>query len=84
MLNGMPSDMTTVKVRRATRERLSAAAGAHHKTIEEYLAFLLDEQQWRERVEQARAAMAEPDSDYVQETAWWDTAADDGTADAAR
>ena len=84
MLIGMPRDMTTVKVRRATRERLSAAAGAHHKTIEEYLAFLLDEQQWRERVEQARAAMAEPDAEYAQETAWWDTAAEDGAVEAAR
>jgi hypothetical protein len=42
-------------------------------TVDEYLAHLQKEQLWRERLADARAAMAEPDREYLEETAVWDS-----------
>ncbi len=42
-------------------------------TVDEYLAHLQEEQLWRERLADARAAMAEPDPEYLEETAVWDS-----------
>ena len=69
----MSSGMTTIKVRVATREVIARAARAHGKTMDEYLMDLLTEQSWRERIAAARSAMADPDAEYLAETAAWDS-----------
>jgi hypothetical protein len=74
----MPSDITTVKVRRATRELISRAAREEHSTIDEYLTRLVEEEQWRHRMELARRLMAGVDEEYARETEVWDQAAADG------
>lgn len=78
MLAGMLSDMTTVKVRRSTRDLISRAAKEQGSTIDEYLTRLLEEQAWRERMAQAARAMSAPDADYAAEVAEWDDIASDG------
>ena len=70
---GMPTGMTTLKVRTSTRDSITRAARAHRMTVDEYLAHLQEEQLWRERLADARAAMAEPDPEYLEETAVWDS-----------
>ena len=76
----MAHDMTTVKLRRATRERLSQEARARHATIDEYLSWLLDEHLWRVRMDGAKRAMSEDDQEYAEEVASWETTAGDGLA----
>ncbi len=65
--------MTTMKVRVTTRESIARAARARGQTIDEYLTDLQQEQDWRERMATARLAMADPDADYLEETAAWDS-----------
>lgn len=74
----MTTEMTTVKMRRATRIRLSDAARANHSTIDEYVTRLLDEALWRDRMERARACMSAAKDDYAQEVELWDEASPDG------
>ena len=71
----MPPSMTTLKVRTSTRELITTAARAHGKTVDEYLTELQREQSWREQVSAARTAMADPDAEYLEETAAWDSLA---------
>lgn len=78
MLDGMPHEITTVKVRRATRELISRAAREQESTIDEYLTRLVTEQQWRQRMELARRMMGAGDGEYARETEAWDLAAADG------
>lgn len=80
MLVGMLSDMTTVKVRRSTRELISRAARQQGSTIDEYLTRLLEEQAWRDRIAEAARAMSAPDVEYAAEVAEWDAIASDGLA----
>ena len=70
--------MTTVKVRKETRELISHAARDEGSTIDEYLTKIVTEQLWRERMELARHMMQEPDAEYLLETESWDTTAADG------
>lgn len=74
----MTSDMTTVKVRKETRELISHAARDEGSTIDEYLTKIVTEQLWRGRMDLARRMMQEPDADYLLETEAWDTTAADG------
>ncbi|HYN56511.1 MAG TPA: hypothetical protein VES03_04850 [Motilibacterales bacterium] len=74
----MAHEITTVKVRRTTRELISRAAHEQQSTIDEYLTRLVTEEQWRQRMELARRLMAAADADYVDETESWDVAAGDG------
>lgn len=78
MLGGMPQEITTVKVRRATRELISRAAREQESTIDEYLTRLVTEQQWRQRMELARRMMGAVDAEYAREAEAWDAAAADG------
>lgn len=78
MLAGMPHDITTVKVRRSTRELISTAAREQESTIDEYLTRLVTEQRWRQRMELARRMMGAADAEYSHETDAWDAAAADG------
>lgn len=71
----MSQSMTTLKIRRHTRDLIKDAAKRRGKTIDEYLADMMDEEIWRTRMAEARTAMADPDPEYVQETAEWDTLA---------
>jgi uncharacterized protein (DUF1778 family) len=70
--------MTTVKVRKATRELISQAARDEGSTIDEFLTRIITEQLWRERMDLARRMMQTPDAEYRMETETWDTAAADG------
>ncbi len=65
--------MTTMKVRVTTRESIARAARARGQTIDEYLTDLQQEQDWREQMTAARLAMADPDAEYLEETAAWDS-----------
>lgn len=65
--------MTTMKVRVTTRESIARAARARGQTIDEYLTDLQQEQEWREQMTAARLAMADPDDEYLEETAAWDS-----------
>lgn len=69
----MTRNMTTMKVRVGTRESIARAARARGQTIDEYLTDLQREQAWREQMTAARVAMADPDSEYLEETAAWDS-----------
>lgn len=62
-----------MKVRMSTRDSIMKAARARGETVDEFLTELLEEQSWRERMSTARAAMARPDTRYVEETAAWDS-----------
>ena len=84
ILLSMSTDMTTVKVRRATRERLSRAAREQHSTIDEYLTRLLDEAMWREQMALARACMADADEEYAADAEAWDATSGDRWTDATR
>ena len=44
-------------------------------TIDEYLAHLMAEEAWRMKLAEAREAMADPGTEYLRETAEWDTLA---------
>lgn len=70
----MTGDMTTIKVRKSTRAAISREARRHGRTADEYLAALVAEDIWRERMRRAREDMANPDPDYVSDTARWDSA----------
>ncbi len=72
---GMPASMTTLKVRTSTRELITKAARARGKTVDEYLTDLQQERVWLEQMAAARAAMADPDAEYLDETAAWDSLA---------
>ena len=74
----MTGHMTTVKVRKETRELISHAARDEGSTIDEYLTKIVTEQLWRERMELARHMMQEPDAEYLLDTESWDTTAADG------
>jgi hypothetical protein len=65
--------MTTLKVRTSTRDSITRAARANGLTVDKYLAHLQEEQLWRERLADARVAMAEPDPGYLEEIAVWDS-----------
>ena len=70
--------MTTVKVRKETRDLISHAARDEGSTIDDYLTRIVTEQLWRERMDLARRKMQDPDAEYLLETESWDTAAADG------
>ncbi|CAB5009727.1 MAG: hypothetical protein F2881_05890 [Actinobacteria bacterium] len=74
----MTSDMTTLKIRKATRDLFNEAARGAGLTADAYLSRLLDDETWRARMAQAKAVMATPDDGYAGETAEWDALSDDG------
>jgi uncharacterized protein (DUF1778 family) len=74
----MTNHMTTVKVRKETRELISHAARGEGSTIDEYLTRIITEHIWRERMDLARRMMQEPDADYLRTTEAWDMTSSDG------
>lgn len=70
----MTGDMTTIKVRKSTRAAISREARRHGRTADEYLAALVAEDVWRERMQRAREDMANADPEYASEVALWDSA----------
>lgn len=73
---GMAANLTTIRVRVSTRDAIVRAAQARGQTIDEYLSELQQEQTWREQMAAARVAMADPDDEYLEETAAWEVCAD--------
>ena len=74
----MTSDMTTLKIRKSTRDTFNEAARRAGLTADAYLSRLLDDESWRARMEQAKSAMSNPDDGYPAETAEWDALSHDG------
>lgn len=75
----MTDEMTTIKVRKSTRAAISREARRRGTTADEYLAALVAEEIWRERMQRARQDMASADAEYASEVNLWDTAtASDG------
>lgn len=71
----MSQSMTTLKLQMRTRDLIRDAAKRHAMTIDEYLAHLMAEEAWRMKLAEAREAMADPGTEYLRETAEWDTLA---------
>ena len=76
--SGMKQDMTTLKVTKSTREAVTSAARDKGMTADAFLQWLLEEQMWAERMAAAKAAMANPDDEYLEETRLWDSISGDG------
>ena len=70
---GMREDMTSVKVRKSTRDRLNAEARRRSMSADRYIEFLMDEALWAGRLERAARDMAQADSAYAAETAAWES-----------
>lgn len=82
MTSDMTWDMTTVKVRKATRERIACAARAENLTAGEFLERVIGEWERQRRLDSARNAMAgaaaEDARSYAAELDDWDQALLDG------
>ena len=81
------SEFTTVKVAKATRDRLNAIAQAEGCTAGGLIERLLDEHQWRERMaftvaQMQQASPKDRDDDEADERVF-DALASDGLADYA-
>ncbi len=73
------ADVTTIKVSRALRERISRAGRHRGVTAAVLIGELLDSYERDTRLAAvSRAYAASPDAQYAEETAAWDEAADDG------
>ena len=73
------SDLTTIKVPRALRERISRDASQRGVTAAGLIGELLDTYERKQRLAAVGRAYAEtPDAGYVQETEAWEAAAADG------
>ena len=77
----MPADMTTVKVSKPLRQRISRHAAREGLTSADLIARLLDVRERELRFKAVRDAYAKPDSRYETETEAWDSLADDGLTD---
>lgn len=74
----MTEALTTIKVPKHLRARIAALAGQRRRTAAEVIEELLDDADRRARFDAVRAAYANTDTSYVDETETWDTLADDG------
>ncbi len=76
------TDLTTIKVPRGLRERISRAASLRGLTAAALLGELLDSYERERRFSAVRKAYAEnPSAEYGEETAAWDESAADGLAE---
>lgn len=81
MLSGM-LDLTTIKVSRSLRERISRDAAQRGVTAAALLGELLDSYEREQRFAAVGKAYAEsPDVGYAEETGAWDAAIADGLAE---
>jgi hypothetical protein len=79
MLTGMPGEpMTTIKVPKQLRERLSREAAREGVTAANFVARLVDDHERQSRFEEVRRAYESDDDSYAAETAEWDSLANDG------
>ena len=79
MLIGMTTEpMTTIKVPKALRARISRDAAEQGVTAAGFISVLLDEHERRARFRAVGRAYAASDAGYVAETDQWDTLAGDG------
>ena len=69
--------MTTIKVSKRLRERVSREAEREGLTAGGLISELLDERERRARFHSVRRAYATVDSTYADETAQWDSLAGD-------
>lgn len=78
----MSVDTTTIKVSKATRDRLNEVAAAEGCTAGSMVEKLLSEHLWRAKVELAKKQMREATSeewaDYMEEFRIWDSTLMDG------
>ncbi len=78
-LFGMPPvPLTTIKVPRPLRERVSSEASRRGLTAAGLITDLLDEAERRERFAAVRCSYERVDAAYVEETAGWDALSGDG------
>lgn len=82
ILVGMTSEITTVKLRKTTRERIACAARAENLTAGEFLERVISAWERQRRLDDARNAMAgasaEDARSYSAELDEWDQALLDG------
>ncbi|MGI8697136.1 MAG: toxin-antitoxin system protein [Mycobacteriales bacterium] len=70
--------MTTIKVPKSLRERLSRDAAHEGLTAASFIEKLVDEHDREDRFDAVRRAYATTDAAYADETAEWDSLASDG------
>jgi predicted transcriptional regulator len=70
--------VTTIKLPKSLRDRLSRLAEEQGRTTANLIATLLDEHERRARFVSVGQAYGQTDSDYSQETADWESTANDG------
>jgi hypothetical protein len=70
--------VTTIKVPKTLRERISREAAQQGLTAAGLISELLDEHERQARFRAVRRAYENPDSDYLEETEVWDTLGRDG------
>lgn len=79
MLGGMSAEpMTTIKVPKHLRERVSRGAAQAGLTAASFIAELIDEHERQERFDAVRRAYETTDATYAGETADWDSLSADG------
>ncbi len=81
-LDGMTSDMTTVKVNKSVRERITRAARTQHVPANDFLNRLVTDWERQQRIAGVAAAMAAANdqtrAEYADESAQWDVTLADG------
>ncbi|MBA2347160.1 MAG: toxin-antitoxin system protein [Solirubrobacterales bacterium] len=73
-----PASLTTIKVPRPLRERVSGEASRRGLTAAALITDLLDDAERRERFAAVRLSYEQADDAYLEETAVWDTLSGDG------
>lgn len=72
------SDVTTIKVTRKLRDRISAGAAEQHQTVQRFIESALENYDRNRRLAAVAAAMADADEETLQhwraETESWDAA----------
>lgn len=71
----MATDVTTIKVSKPLRDRISAAAAQRQQTVQSFMEHVMDEHDRHERLTAVAAAMSAADDDTLRawraETAEW-------------
>lgn len=72
----MPADITTIKVTKPLRDRISTAAGRGHQTVQGFLEAVMDQYDRQQRLEAMASAMRSASAatmdEYRAETAEWE------------
>ena len=62
-----PADMTTIKVTKMLRDRISAGAAERHETVQRFIEGVLEDYERRSRLAAVAAAMANADDESLDE-----------------